>query len=94
MAFISHEQVTVTTLKTFANLTIPTNTHGVRLQATANNVVYTMDDTSVPTATVGMVLVVGNTPEDFNVEDIKKIKFISASGTAQLEVHYYAGRNI
>lgn len=94
MAFLSHEQLSVTTIQTFANLTMPTNTHGVRLQATANNIVYTMDGSSVPTATIGMVLVVGNTPEDFNVDDIKKIKFISASGTAKLEVHYYAGRDI
>ena len=96
MAFVgfNHVVVTNTVVKTVADLSLPTDPHGVRLQATGNDINYTMDGTEVPGGSVGMVLVVGNAPEDFNIDDLKNIKFIASAGDAALEVHYYAGRAI
>lgn len=72
------------------------NVTRVALQATENNVRYTMSDSAEdPTPSSGMLLVADTKPEDFLLEDLKRIRFVSESGTpGVLNIHYYASRII
>ena len=90
---VGQEEVYVAAaVKTGANLGIPASANGATLQAVGNNIRYTMDNVTVPTTVKGMRLLVGLAPEEFLVEDLKRLKFIAEAGDATLLIHYYGGR--
>ena len=94
--FISFQQVTVSSLVlTVSNLTVPGNATGVELQADTAGVRYTMDNTTAPTTTSGMILLATEPPRFFTIDELRRIKFIRAGAAdAKLNVHYQAGRDI
>lgn len=96
--FLGYQQFDVLSeVRTYANLTVPSkHLGGVMLQAETGNVRYTMDDTTDPTNSTGMLLIAGNPPEQFLMDDLKRIRFIRSAGsaTAKLNIHYFGGRDI
>lgn len=93
--FVGYEQVVVDNHeKTQADLTIPANTTKVMLQAGSGEVRYTMD-LSKPTQTIGMVLHPSLAPEEFLIEDLKRIRFTKGSAAnTVLNIHYWTGRDV
>ena len=94
--YLFYEQVAATVaVKTVADLNPPANATHVDIQSDTQNVRYTMDDTTDPTITSGMIFVVGLPIKTFLVEDLKRIRFIRNGGVdAVLNLHYFAGRDI
>ena len=91
MAFLGFENMTVTdAVKQVQAFTVPAGVlTSVALQAQTQNVRYTMDGSTNPTVSVGMLLLTGQPPESFTVEDFQKIRFIRDGGAnADLVVHY------
>lgn len=93
---LGYQKIEVTSaVKTGALFTLPTGVSGAMLQAETQNVRYTMDGTTVPTAVNGMLLITGLRPEQFQVEDLLHMKFCLAAGvTGTLHLHYFGGRSI
>jgi len=92
--YLSFEQIAAATVKTAADLTIPAEATHAEVCASANDIMYTMDNATNPTTTMGMILSVFSGIDTFNIEDIKRIRFIQAASGAKLNIHYFAGRNI
>ncbi len=94
--YLSYEQVAATNVvKTAAALTIPANATMVELQSDTQDVRYTMDNTTDPTQTSGMILLVSLPENTFLIEDLKRIRFVRGAGTdANLNIHYAAGRDV
>lgn len=94
--YLSFQQVSVSSsVLTVSSFTVPANATHVSLQADTQPVRYTMDNTTTPTASLGMILLVGLAPETFSVEDLRRIKVIRGAGSdAKLNVHYFAGRDV
>lgn len=98
MVYLSYEQVPATPdhVRDADNLSIPANATWAELQAVDNHIRYTMDDSTDPTAGLGMLLLTTSDPKFFLIEDIRRIKWISgaAGADAELNVHYGAGRDV
>ena len=94
--YIGYEQIAVSdTVLSVSDLTIKKGATLVELQAGTQNVRYTMDLNTDPTAAIGMLLATTMEPKLFLIEDLKRIRFIRATGSdGTLNVHYVAGRNI
>lgn len=97
--FLAYEQIVAgSAAKDWTDLTIHARATHASLQASEQNVRYTMDGTTVPTegATgTGMVLVAGDDPKIFQIEDIKRIRFVRGAGSdGKLNIHYSGGRDI
>lgn len=94
--FLSYEQVASSgVVKTVSDLTIPANATQAELQADTQDIRYTMDGSTNPTSTLGMLLVTTHHPKLFLISDVKRIRFIQGSGGAgNLNLHYVAGRNV
>jgi len=95
--FLSYEQVEAdATVKTIADLTIPTGANGAMLQADSSNIRYTMDDSNDPSQTEGMILLTNLLPpETFLIQDMNRIRFTRGSGSnGQLNIHWWGGRVI
>jgi len=94
MAFLHSESEAATAaVKTAADFSIPNEATGVELQASDNDVRYTMDDETDPTQTTGMILVVDLDPETFLIEDFLKIRFVrGAASNGTLNCHFFCGR--
>ena len=97
--YLSHEQEAISTaVKTVSDLTVPANATHCELQAVTNNINYTMDNSTDPTAGaggVGMVLRTTDPPKAFLIEDLRRGRFIrGAAADAVLAVHYFAGRDV
>ncbi len=95
--FIGYEQQVsdVATVKSRGNLTIPANATGAEIQADTNSIRYTMDNSTDPTSTVGMVFVAGDSPKFFMIDDVIRLRFIAGSGgIGNLNIHYSNGRNV
>lgn len=94
--YLSHEQVSATaSVKTASALTIPAKATHAELQADTSDIRYTMDNTTDPTVSSGMVLLTTEDPALFLIEDVYRIRFIRGSGTnGNLNIHYIAGRDI
>jgi len=99
--FIGYEQVDVTAaVKTAANLTIPAKATHVRAQAETSDMRYTMDNSTTPSQTLGMILTttavgIDDVTETFLIEDLRRIKFTRGSGSdGKLNLHYFAGRDV
>lgn len=87
--FIRYEQITISTARVYSVNDLSPNplATSVMLQAASANIRYTMDGTP-PTTAIGMLLLTTSEPEMFLMEDFKRIKFIAASGTPTLNIHY------
>jgi len=94
--FLSFQQVAATSsVKTQSALTIPGGATHAELQACTQNVRYTMDNTTDPTQTSGMVLITTESPKLFLIEDVKRIRFVRGAGSdGNLNIHYVGGRNV
>ena len=100
--FLSYQQKTVSNVvPTAADLTIPANATGAILQAETQNIRYTMDNSTDPTQTKGMLLraavatYTADPPQQFTVEDLLRIRFVRGAGSdAVLNIHYFAGRDV
>jgi len=95
--YVGFDSVASGAIKTIADLTAAerVNATHAELQAVTNNISYTMDNVTVPTATAGMQLLTTDPPKSFLIEDILRIKFIQGVGGAGvLNVHYFGGRDI
>lgn len=94
--FLRYAQAAVTTagVQTSASLNLPGKATGAELQAEGGDIRYTMDDATQPTTTVGMLLLAGEAPVHFLIEDVKRMRFTAVGPAATLHVHYYAGRDI
>ena len=93
---LGFERIATTgTVKDVDNITVPAKATGVEIMADTQDVRYTMDSATDPTATHGMLFRVTDSPKYFLVEDLKRIRFIQSSGGAgALNFHYTAGRDI
>ena len=69
---------------------VPAGTVRVQVQADLLNVRYTMDNATNPAVGVGMLLIVGQPPEWFEVQDFLRMRAISVGALSGLNVHYYA----
>jgi len=95
MVHIGYEQIEVTNAVQTANaLTIPANATHCRLQAQDGNVNYTMDGVSDPSASAGMILHAGLKPEEFEITDLRNIRFTKDAGAPKLNISYLAGRDV
>ena len=82
MAYLSFEQVAVSnSVLTETSFTIPAKATHVELQASVAGVAYTMDGSTDPTVSAGMVLLVTEPPKAFLVQDLKNMKFIRFGGS-------------
>jgi len=85
----------ITSLSSAASLTVPARTPNgsaasprlALLQCESQSVRWRDDGTS-PTASVGMILNVGDQPYPYD-GDLNKIKFIETAASAKLNVSYY-----
>ncbi len=74
---------------------IPQNVTYAEVQADTQAVRYTMDDSTQPTSTLGMLFLVTEPPRLFLIEDFKKMRFTQgAGGAGALNVTYIRGRNV
>lgn len=95
MAYIGFEQEAVgASVETVAQLSPPAEATHCELQADTDNVRYTMDGSTDPTASSGMLLLTTSDPKLFLIADLKNIRFIQAGAGAMLNVHYIAGRDV
>ena len=100
MPFLGYEQITVAAIPLDrSDLTIPTRTDRVVVQAESQDVRYMMvpegEGARTPTQSLGMVFVAGLAPEEFLFEDFRHITFVRGAGSdGILNIHYYTGRNI
>lgn len=93
--YISFEQVVAdATVDSVTELTIPAGATGAEIQADSNPVRYTLDGTA-PTSSSGMVLAVADMPKEVLIEDLRNIQYTRGAGAdGNLNIHYFAGRNI
>lgn len=91
--FVRYQQVASSAaVKNQSNLTIPGAATHAMLQAETQDIRYTMDNATTPTSTVGMLLKAGLAPEQFLIEDLRRIHFTQAAGGAGLlNIHYFCG---
>lgn len=96
MAFVGYEQEASSgSVKSVSDLAPPANATHCELQADTNNIRYTMDGSTDPTTTVGMLLVTTHKPKQFLIADLRSIRFIQvAAGAGNLNVHYFSGRDV
>lgn len=94
--FLSFQQVASTNaVQNSTALTIPGKATGVELQADTNNIRFTMDNTTDPSSSSGMLLLTTEPPRAFGIDDLRRIRFIqNAVGAGKLNIHYFAGRDI
>lgn len=77
----------ITSLGAATALTIPTNTRAALIQAESQNVRWRGDGTD-PTASVGMILVVGQ-PVWFDFQKLSRLRFIETTASAKLNISYF-----
>lgn len=73
----------------------PKNATLVELQADVQEIRYTMDGSTDPTVSTGMILLVTEPPKLFSIEDLSRAKFFRGAGSdATLLIHYLSGRDV
>lgn len=95
--YVGYEKIVVKAdVQTVSDLTLPTGATHAELQCESEGVRYTMDNTTSPNQTTGMLLIKDQQPKLFLIEDIVRIKFCrNSSGTnATLHIHYVGGRDL
>lgn len=80
----------VTSLSSATALTVPDGTHYALLQSETQNVRYRLDG-SDPTAAIGALIIAGAHQPHYiaDIQRLKAAKFIEASASAKLNVHYF-----
>jgi len=96
MAYLSYEQIAVSNaVLDEDDLTIPAKATLAELQSDTSHVRYTMDGTTDPTTTSGMLLLTTSDPKLFLIGDVYNIRFIrNGAVDGKLNIHYIAGRNV
>jgi len=94
-----HQYNSVEATSTVKTLLVPETAndgHYVELQAENGPIRYTMDGSTTPTQTYGMVLLETSiTPMLVSIADLKNMQFCRGSGSnATLHLHYTGGRAI
>lgn len=93
--YLHYEQVASSAVvKTTSALNPPPEATGVDAQAETEDIRYTMDGATNPTAATGMLLKSGAAPIYFLIEDLKRIRFIQSGTGGKLNLHYSGGRDI
>jgi hypothetical protein len=104
--YIGFEQKTVSNVVlTASDFTIPSNATFVVVQATGEDVRYTMDGSTDPTATLGMIWhaehagppagTAADAPEFYSIDDFQNVRMIRGGGSdGVLNLHYGAGRDV
>lgn len=94
MLAVGFESEAVTaTAKTVADLSPPAAAHLCWIQADGDVIRYTLDGSTVPTSSVGMILP-ANEKIEIGITVLKNIKFIRGSGACVLLITYFGGRDI
>lgn len=93
MSYLSYERVAATDdVKDADDLTIPNTATHAELQADTQDVRYTMDDSSDPDQSSGMILIVGLEAKAFLIDDVRNIRFHRGAGSnGNLNLHYFTG---
>lgn len=74
------------------DLTIPAGAVAAELQASENHVRYTMDNSTAPSVSSGMLFLSSSDPKIFGIDSIKRMKFIRDGSTdSKLNIHYMNG---
>ena len=95
MAYVGFERVASGLIKTVAELTIPANANGAEIQADTQDVRYTMDGSTVPTASSGMLFLTTEPPKYFDITELRNIKFIQgAGGVGAINIHYHTALDV
>jgi hypothetical protein len=94
--YLHFEQVVANdTVQTVAALNPPGNATHAEIQADSNPVRYTMDDATDPAVGSGMIFVANEVPKTFVIDDVRRIRFIRGAGAnGNLNIHYFAGRDV
>ena len=94
--YLGFEQEAATSSeKTVSDLTIPVRATHAELQADTQDVRYTMDNSTTPTQTSGMVLQPEDQPKQFGIDDVRRIRFVRGAGSdGNLNLHYFGGRDV
>lgn len=89
--YLSYQKVTAdSSVKDVDDLTIPDGCVGAEVMAADNDVRFTMDNTTTPSTSDGMILLKGDSPKDFLIEDLRRIKFTrGVAADAYLLLHYF-----
>ena len=93
--FVGFEQITVSsTVLDKTSLTIPAKTTHAVMRVSGNHMRYTMDGTTVPTTTNGMLMSTNDSSALFLVDDLLNIKMIrDGASNATLMIHYVGTKN-
>jgi hypothetical protein len=76
------------------DLEIPDRCTGAQIMAIDNDIRYTMDGSTTPSDSVGMVLMKGDAPKEFDLDDLRNMKFIrGTSSNAYLGIHFRGVRD-
>lgn len=88
--YLHYQQVDCTlVVQTASSFSVPAEATHVELQAIDTaDVNYTMDNTTDPGASRGMILRATDPPKLFEIADFKRIKFCAEAGTASLHAHF------
>ena len=91
--FVAYQQIQVgAAVKDASAFCIPAGAAGAMLQAETRSIRYRMDNGN-PTQTAGMILLAGDWPKEFLVEDIARMRFCqTADGPTVLNVHFFGGQ--
>lgn len=94
--YLGYEQVVAdSSVKNAAALNPPGKATYAELQADTQDVRYTMDNATDPSSTTGMVLATTHDPKQFQIDDVKRIRFTRGAGSdGNLNLHYFSGRDI
>ena len=94
--YIGFESIAVSdTVLKLSDLTVPPEATGAELHTLTGGVRYTMDNTTDPTVSAGMLILAASSPKYFSIEDINRMKFIRDGAVNNpLNIHYIAGRDI
>jgi len=94
--YLGFERVAVTNVIGLAtSLTIPAEATHAEIQVDTNDVRYTMDDATDPSADSGMIFLTTEEPKLFLIEDVRRIRFVrGGAANGALNIHYVGGRNV
>jgi hypothetical protein len=84
---VSFEQISLDA-STAKPLSPPAGCHKAIVQAETANVRLRMDGTA-PTSSIGEILVASGAVRELHATEVYAAKFISSSGSAKINVHYY-----
>lgn len=89
-SFCLYESITAdSSVQQGSALSIPNGAIGAELAASDQDIRYTMDGSTDPSETSGMLLSTSHNPKIFGISDVINIRFTRGGGTdGTLHVHY------